>query len=413
VAAGLTVMEFDGYRPNEKRILGVTGVAHFATHFFEQMYPTAAVAIALELDRPIGEVLGWSFLSYLLFGLGALPAGFLADRWEARRMLQLCILGLGVSSIAVAASPAGTGLVLSLGALGLFASIYHPAGMSLLASGVRARGRALGVNGIYGNVGIALAPAATAGMIAVVGWRGAYAALGAAILVVGLLSLTTRIDEPDRHAEIPSTRGANGVDHRVLFGVLCGCMILGGLAYRGTTLAAPAVFAERLSATKFGIAVSLVYLIGTVSQYVGGRLADRHDLGKLYLAFHLASLPALALMISATGLPLFAATSFYVFFALGMQPIENSLVAKLTPPAWRSTSYGIKFVLAFGIGAFAAPLVSRVEAAAGWSGVYLALTLAVAAIVVGASTLVWLARREPLRNRVHEPSVPGDLVPQI
>lgn len=405
-------MEFQGYDENERRILGVTGIAHFATHFFEQMFPTAAVAIALEVGRPIGEVLGWSFLSYLLFGLGALPAGFLTDRWQARRMLQICLLGLGGSSLLVASSSSGPALVLSLGALGLFASIYHPAGMSLLASGVRARGRALGVNGIFGNVGIALAPAATAGMIAWVGWRGAYAGLGVVVLAVGIVSLSSRLEEPDRGAEEVEPRAANGVDRRILFAILCVCMVLGGLAYRGTTLAAPAVFAERFSATHFGIAVSVVYLIGTISQYVGGRLADRHDLRQLYLAFHALSLPALAWMIHGAGVPLFAAASVYVFFALGMQPIENSLVAKLTPPAWRSTSYGIKFVLAFGIGAFAAPLVERVEATGGWSGVYVVLTGTVTLLVAGAALLFFVSRRESISNR--SLSVPTrELAPQI
>ncbi|MGH7858892.1 MAG: MFS transporter, partial [Candidatus Binatia bacterium] len=177
------------YTPNERRILAFSGIAHLSVHFFEQMFPTAAVAIALDAGLPVEKVLAWSFLGYLLFGVGALPAGLLTDRWQARRMLQVCLIGTGAAAILVAASPAGSGVMLSLGLLGLFSSIYHPAGMSLIASGVRERGRALGLNGIFGNVGIAGAPVAAAVTIGVLGWRGTYALYGMALLLAGVASL--------------------------------------------------------------------------------------------------------------------------------------------------------------------------------------------------------------------------------
>jgi MFS family permease len=44
--------------------------------------------------------------------------------------------------------------------MGLGASTYHPAGTGLISRTISARGTALGINGIYGNVGIALAPLA-------------------------------------------------------------------------------------------------------------------------------------------------------------------------------------------------------------------------------------------------------------
>ena len=95
----------------------------------------------------------------------------------------------------------------------------------------------------------------------------------------------------------------------------------------------------------FGAATSLAYLFGIAGQYVGGVLADRHDLRRLYLAFHALSLPALLLMTALSGLPLVGGAALFVFFSLGMQPIENSLFAHYTPARWRATAYGLKFVL--------------------------------------------------------------------
>jgi MFS family permease len=383
------------YGPNERRILAFSGIAHFAVHFFEQMFPTAAVGIALDAGLPVERVLAWSFLGYLLFGLGALPAGLLTDRWQARRMLQVCLVGTGAGALLVAVSPTGPGIAAALGVLGLCSSIYHPAGMSLIASGVRERGRALGLNGIFGNVGIAGAPAAAALTIAFVGWRATYALYGAALVLTGLVLLAAPMEEPPRAAASERHESTAGASAGVLFAVLCVCITLAGIAYRGTSLAMPAYFAGRFSPTHYGIATSVVYLFGTISQYWGGRLADRHDLRWLYLAFQTASLPALAAMAWLTGLPLVVAGAAFVFFSLGMQPIENSLVARLAPPAWRSTSYGIKFVLTFGVGSIA---VWIVKSAPELSSVFWILALVVAALVGFAMLLIALSGRSAVRN---------------
>ena len=74
-----------GLRPfdaNERRIVHFTGFAHAATHYVELIYPTLAVGLVAQ-NPGVGsleEALSWSFGGYLLFGLGALPAGVAADR---------------------------------------------------------------------------------------------------------------------------------------------------------------------------------------------------------------------------------------------------------------------------------------------------------------------------------------------
>jgi predicted MFS family arabinose efflux permease len=149
--------------------------------------------------------------------------------------------------------------------------------------------------------------------------------------------------------------------------------MLAGISYRGNTLAQPPYFAERVAIMGYGTATSLAFLLGTLGQYVGGIVADRYELRRSYFFFHLASLPALLAMMSLTDLPLIGAAGLFTFFSLGMQPIENSLFAALTPPHWRSTGYGIKFVLTFGVGSTAVWLVSTIESAFGLRAVLLAL----------------------------------------
>ena len=68
---------------DERHIVHFTGFAHGATHYVELVYPTLAVGLARETGLPLAQVLSWSFAGYLLFGLGALPAGYAADHWGA------------------------------------------------------------------------------------------------------------------------------------------------------------------------------------------------------------------------------------------------------------------------------------------------------------------------------------------
>lgn len=390
MAAG-TPPPFDA---DEKQILVFTGLAHALTHYVELTWPTLAVVLALETGIPLERVLGWSFAGYVLFGVGALPAGLLADRLGGRRLILLgqCLAAASLFGAAFA-EPGGWALVLCLAGMGLGVSTYHPAGMGLISRAVRARGAALGINGIYGNVGIALAPLLTAFLAETLGWRATLAVTAVLLLAAIALGTSLRFCEPPPVPHHEATHGPRvSTRHALTFLLLCGTALLGGFAYRANTLSQPALFAERVDVLDFGVAVSLSMLVGIAGQYVGGRIADRFPLGWGYVGFHLLSLPMLVAMLGTTNLALVGTASLYVFFALGMQPIENSLFAHLTPERWRSTAYGLKFTLTFGVGATAVGMVERVAANGGFAGVYQVLAGVVTLLVGLAVVLAWMQR---------------------
>ncbi len=385
---------------NQRNVTILTGVGHFTTHFFELMFPTLAVTLVLDTGIELEQVLGWSFLGYLLFGLGALPAGLVADRVGARQMLIIGMGGMGVSALAAGEVRTGTPLVLCLASLGAFASIYHPVGMSLISRTMSARGRALGLNGIFGNLAIATTPIITASLCASIGWRATYVLTGLAMCAVTVTCAFLRIDERPRAGPVatpapPAT--ANG-GSMLLFAVLLATATLAGISYRGNTLVQPAYFAERVSLLGFGATTSLVYLFGIGGQYFGGIVADRYDLRWLYLGFHAVTLPALLAMTRLTELPLVGSAAIFVVFSLGMQPIENSLFARVTPARWRATAFGAKFVLVFGVGSTAVWLVEWAEAAGGLQFVLLCLAGVVGLILLAAGLFVALSLGRPLHN---------------
>jgi len=409
------------FSADERRIVHFTGFAHAATHYVELVYPTLAVALAAETGLPLADVLSWSFAGYLLFGLGALPAGVAADRLGARRVILAGLLGAGVSAVAASAAEPGWPLALCLAGLGAAASCYHPAGTGLLSRAVAARGRALGINGIYGNVGIAAAPLLTAGLAAAFGWRATLAATGAVLVAATLVFSRLRIVEPAR-AGAPGTSGdaaaraaadgptpaaepiasaresERGASPVGPFLVLCVTATLGGFAYRANTTAQPALFAEQITFVGYGVAASIAMVVGIAGQYLGGRVADRGELRLAYLAFHALSLPMLLGVAVASGAPLLVFSSVYVLFALGMQPIENSLFAGVTPDRWRSTAYGLKFVLTFGVGSSAVWMVHQVAGTSGWSAVYVVLIGVVLALLAAVGVLFAMTGRNGIRN---------------
>ena len=395
----------------ERNILIVTAAAHYFTHLYMLVFPSLALTLRPALHLPLGEVLLLSFWMYLLYGVGALPAGILSDLLRPRFMLILCLFGMGSCALVASRANSPTSLKWALAGLGLFASIYHPAGMALISRGVSRRGWAFGFNGAFGNLGIVSAPFLT-GLLAVsVGWRSTYLILGIPSLLFAVVALFLRVDGYTAE-DISLARGGRGRNKAFAFAILCVAMMLGGIAYRGQTLVMPAYFEERIAflvdaiqrvqwwpatGTKTVAATfltSLAYVAGVFGQMVGGLLADRYDLRKLYLLFHGASLPLLYLLGHLANLPLLFVALGYAFFAFGMQPVENSLVAVLTPPRLRSTGFGLKFILTFGVGSFAVHLVGRWQQSSGLAAVFPLLALCILLLLISAAILWWVTRHE-------------------
>ena len=393
------------------RILGITGVGHAATHAWELSFPAIAIPLARDLGLSFEAALALAWPLFLWFGLGAPLAGWASDRFGPRAVLLTCLIGGGVSGVAIAYARTPAELSLALGALGLAASLYHPSGLALLSTHFSDKlGRAFALNGIAGNVGIAATPFAAGLCASWFGWRAAYLVLCVPVLAIGIVFLFLPFeDRVGSSAARPQDRAA---EEPVAWGSLVALAVAvtaGGLAYRLHTLVVPALIGERVGflaewTEALGLAnfahldnlgatflTSIAYAMGIFGQWWGGRVADRHVLTSAYLAFHLAALPLLVLTALATGVPLLLVLFGYLFFAIGMQPIENSLVGRMTPAAWRGRAYAGKFILAFGVGSLGAYIVGWVEPFGG-----LAAAVGAAAVfeVVLIAAIVVIGRRE-------------------
>ncbi len=371
----------------ERRILVVTSFGHFLSHYNMLVFPSIVLPLAAHLQLERAEVLGLSFWMYLLFGVTALPWGMLGDKCGGKRLMVLMFAGAGLSGLAAAAlSGSPLGITLSLAGVGLFSGIYHPIGLGLVSKGVERLSVAMGYNAIFGSLGLGMAPLVTGVLNWFFGPVSAFVALG----VLNLTGLVLMAMLPLKESAAVPRRSAGGDNGSLSpFLILLVANMLGGIAYTGATvilpsfmeLNTPGIFQAISGLVGQGLSnnllattiVGAVYIVGMWGQYVGGHVGERCETRYSYLIFHLVCIPAAMLMGLAQDVPLVAASFLYFFFLLGMQPIENTLVANFAPARLHHSAFGMKFILTFGVGAVAVKMVQWIDAGWGLRAVFPAM----------------------------------------
>ncbi|WP_096391559.1 MFS transporter [Halopenitus persicus] len=133
-------------------------------------------------------------IGYGLFGLGALPGGILVDRIGSRRLITWCLVGMGASFGLLALAPTVVVITLALVVWGVAASVYHPAGLSLISKGIEERGTGFAYHGIAGNLGIGLGPLVAATLLLVLDWRVVAGLLAVPALLAAVYASRSDID---------------------------------------------------------------------------------------------------------------------------------------------------------------------------------------------------------------------------
>ncbi|HAB10427.1 MAG TPA: hypothetical protein DCE47_01905 [Planctomycetaceae bacterium] len=360
------------------RLILLISCAHALVHVFELALPSVEQMIGEDLvgktaaeNKAATGTLGMAWR--LPFGLLAMVAGWMADRYGSRRLLIVYLGGCIVTAVAAANSHSMTPLFVSMLVMGCFASIYHPAGLSLISrvTTPETRGRALGWHGIFGSIGITAAPMGAAILFGTgwLGWRGYYVALCIPAAVIALLILVSirRIGStrepgsqvgPVAEENVPFQRGPYML--LVASGALSGFVYGAFLHFLQRYLDGSGVRPESVSAESFRnllAAVTLSFAVG--GQWLAGRLARPGRLEWLQVAILAASAPCLVLMGLATGWFCLVAACSFAFIHFMTQPVYNSLIAQLVPSRRRSTGYGFSNMICFGIGGLGPLIVGR------------------------------------------------------
>jgi MFS family permease len=347
-----------------RRVIGFINIGHAIDHMFMLIFPTAVLGMQADFARPYGELIALALGGFIAFGAGSVPAGWLGDRWSRRNMLAIFFLGIGIATIATGFAGTIWQLAAGLAVIGLFASIYHPVGTAMLVSHAARVGREIGVNGVWGNLGVAFAALVTGAVTQWVGWRWAFILPGAIAIGTGAAFLALV------PAEANLAKGNAARDIRLpraviirAFAVLALVTLAGGIVFNATTVAFPKVIDERLpqlagSTFGVGLLVCVVYVVGAMSQLVMGRLIDRHPLKVGFMAVALFQGPLLLATAYVGGWAMIAVAACLIFSLFGQITFNDGMVARYADPAWRARVFALRYLLSFGVSAAAIPLVA-------------------------------------------------------
>ena len=360
-------------------------LGHALDHLFLLIFATAVSAIAL--DFGVGrweDMMPYTVGAFLMFGLGSIPAGRLGDLWGRRQMMLVFFFGMGFSAIAVAFTQTPLQMGMALTVLGIFSAIYHPVGIPMLVQKSVRPGLTIGVNGLAGNLGIALAALSTGFLVAWQGWRVAFVVPGLVSIVCGVAFAMTAPHE----SGAPAKKKASSVHlpkHLAwrTFVVMVGTATTTSLLFNITTNGNAQLLAERLDGlvndpSRLGMLLAAIYAVASLAQLVVGRLLDMWPVKPLFFSILFLQILAFGAASQSTGWVWYAAAIFYMVMVFASIPFSDTMVVRYIDDAMRSRVSGTRIAISFGISSMAVYMLGPVVKAAGFTQLMVGLSVVAA-----------------------------------
>lgn len=352
----------------------------------------AALTLAREWGMSYAELIPYATPGFVAFGLFSLPAGWLADKWSREGMMLVFFFGIGMSAIATALAQSPLQMAVGLFAIGVFGAIYHPVGIPLVIQGYMKTGLRIAVNGVFGNLGVAVAALLTGYLVDQSGWRSAFIWPGLVTIVIGagyaILIGRGRSEGASTDAGGASPENATAGEMQLgrhllirVFAIVFFSTAIGSLVFQSTTFTLPKIFEERLgdlavSATLIGWYAFVVFAIASMGQLVVGYLVDRFSIKTVFVAVAIFQVIFFLAMIGRVGNVALLVSIAFMLVVFGQIPINDVLVGRITKSEWRSRAYGLRYVIGFTVMASAVPMVAWIYAR--WSSDALFIVLAAA-----------------------------------
>ncbi len=366
-----------------KSVLVFTSLAHSLDHSYIIVFSILIPLIMTELNMSYGEIGLISSLMAFLFGLNAIPAGFLSDRIGSVKIAFLSMIVC--ASAAVLVSIAWSKLVLALFfvIMGIGAGLYHPSGISLISKAFEDnRSKAMGIHGIGGNLGQTITPVITSflaspGAISLysislvglgLGWRKTYAvwAIPGFAVFFFILVFIKFEEEPVRGDSMKNmVRDMVKIpfDNKNI-GILLVLTSFQGLYFNGLMYFLPTILKDVKYAPLLvvGMLASLKEGMGVLGQALGGWSGDKYGKRILLIVFNTMSAAALAWFFFAEhAVAIALSVAMLGISVYAFQPVQNALIAESIPVSLRGRAYGLSFFTSYGIGGLA-PLLSGIAA---------------------------------------------------
>jgi MFS family permease len=328
-----------------------------------------------------------------MFGAGSIVSGKLGDQWGRRAMMIIFFAGMGVSCLVIALCSNKWEIGAAMTLMGAFASIYHPVGIPMIVSGADKPGFVIGVNGLVGNLGIAIGASVSVLLATRFGWQMAYIVPGAICLAAAVVF--ARVVPKEDAA--PSKRKAKILDMppnmmaRVFFIMTCAA-VTGSIVFNFTTnsngemlkakIAALAADPWLLSMVLFG-----VFTAASLTQLVVGHLIDRYPIKTIYMPILLAQIPLFVLAAYSEGWMLVFVTTLFMVFVFGAIPFTDAMIVRYVDDRLRSRVTGMRLAIGFGVSSLVVAAIGPSVKAAGFPTLLMSLAGVAACTLIAISFL--------------------------
>ena len=390
----------------DRRHFFFLNVGHFLDHFFLLIFATAAALVLItEWNMPYGDLIPYATPGLIAFGVFSLPSGWLADRWSREGMMGVFFVGIGLSAIGTSLATNPIQIAAGLFTVGMFAAIYHPVGLAMIAKGGSKMGLDIAVNGVWGNMGVGFAALLTGLMIDHLGWRAAFWIPGVFSVLVGVAYIVSYRDkmrlvikalnavEKQGYKKDLSKTAKNA--RSLLIRISCVIFLttaVSSIIFQGTTFALPKVFDERLtgiasSATMVGWLAFLVFATASFAQIVVGKLLDKHGPKIVFLSVAIIQLVFFTLVTGTTDWVALAMSLGFMLGAFGQIPINDFMIGKLAKSELRASVFGARYIVSFVVWATVVPMIAWVHINWGFDALFYILAGSATAIIVAVATL--------------------------
>ena len=310
------------------------------------------------------EIIAYGAVGFLFFGAFAPHAAHLSDKISRSFLMIVYHFGIGLSSILAAAATNLWLFAVSLSLIGIFAAIYHPVGITMLLSKNKNNGVRMGINGVFGNMGVAAAPLITGLILFYGNWRLCFLLPGLFCLFYGLKFLSALSIEPSGkiNSKVNSSQPFAKNWHRALSSIALSTLSA-GFIFGAMTFIIPRYFETYLSNISTSVAVTgllagIVYATASFAQIFVGKMIDKFSPKLILLIISVGQILFIYFSSILENWSLFFMTLFAMAFVFGQVPINDIILSRYIPDKKRAKILSIKYVLNLSAGASVLPICS-------------------------------------------------------
>ena len=344
-------------------------IGHLLDHFMMLIFAKAAFDAGREFGLNYEEIIVYGTLGVILFGAAAPLAGWLADKYSRAILITVYPFGLSLGAIMASLSQSTEMLGISLGVMGFFAAIYHPVGIAMLTKRPGKVGLRVGINGVWGNMGVAAAPILTGFLIAYADWRLGFIIPAILCFCFGLFQLFAFVED---ESAINKTNKSNikalsfssfGEGWKMVLFALSITTLSGGFIFGALTFLIPRLFEVNMVQISSDVAITgvlagLVYGLASFSQIGTGWLVDKVPAKYVLSAMGLGQLIFIYIASQSLDYSLLFMMLAAMIFVFGQVPITDVVLVKYIKDSWRGRVLSIKFMINLSAGASVLPITS-------------------------------------------------------